>query len=284
MPELYPIEDQHLDDACRFLHANLNGKVSPDEWKVVYRRPWDPEKPNNGFMLRHQDRIVGVFMAIYSRRMIRGRVERFCNPNSWVVEKDFRTQSMLLQRALLAQKERHFFITTPNPVVAKIFRRSRFQYMPDQITVIPCFPWIPLGRDFAEIIDSGEDLENLLDASCRQIFADHRDIPWLHHVAAGVPGRYVYVIFKKKRLKKMNSVRILYMSNPDRFPGCRHLLSNYFLRRHFAVTMQIDHRFLGMTLPFSLHRQETQPRMFLSDSLGASDFGYIYSESAAMDQ
>ncbi|MBF0145434.1 MAG: hypothetical protein HQL84_02480 [Magnetococcales bacterium] len=281
IPELHPIEDRDLDGVCRFLQANLNPKVSLEEWMRAYRHPWDPEKPNNGFMLRYQERIVGVFMAIYSRQTIRGHVEPFCNPNSWVVERDFRKYSNLLYRALLAQKAYHFFITTPNPVVAKIFSRSNFQYMPDQITVLPC---VPLRWSSGRIIDNGRDFENFLDATSYQIFNDHRDIPWLHHVAAGSPEHYVYMIFKRVRLKRMNSIRILHVSNPDHFLDYRHLLAIHFFRRYFAITMQIDRRFLSQTPLVSLNRQDGQPKMYFSDHLGAADFGYIYSESTALDQ
>jgi len=60
-PTLEPIDDEELLNFCRFLTENLSRERSPEEWAKAFRQDWGLEKPNNGFLLRSDDLIVGRF-------------------------------------------------------------------------------------------------------------------------------------------------------------------------------------------------------------------------------
>jgi len=83
LPTLEPIADADLPGFCRFLSENLSRDRAAEEWAKAFTQDWCPSKPNNGFLIRHEGRIVGGIGAIYAERPIRGRTERFCNITSF---------------------------------------------------------------------------------------------------------------------------------------------------------------------------------------------------------
>src|SRR4029078_11776476 len=73
--ELTPITDADVAAVADFLHANHNDRVP---WELsCSAAPWKVEAPNHGFMLRDGQRVVGTLLALYSERLVGGRVERF---------------------------------------------------------------------------------------------------------------------------------------------------------------------------------------------------------------
>jgi hypothetical protein len=54
-------------------------------------------------MLRDGQRVVGPLLALYSERLVAGRVAPFCNLTSWCVLRDYRFRSIPLLTALLRQ-------------------------------------------------------------------------------------------------------------------------------------------------------------------------------------
>ncbi|MGH3580624.1 MAG: hypothetical protein ACRDUB_03500, partial [Mycobacterium sp.] len=90
--ELTPITDGDVAAVAEFLHANHNDSVP---WaQSCAAVPWKGEAPNRGFMLRDDHRVVGTLLALYSERLMEGRVERFCNMGSWCVLPDYRSRSL----------------------------------------------------------------------------------------------------------------------------------------------------------------------------------------------
>ena len=59
LPTLEPIRDENLPEFCRFLCENLSRERSAEEWAKAFAQDWCPSKPNNGFLIRHEGRIVG---------------------------------------------------------------------------------------------------------------------------------------------------------------------------------------------------------------------------------
>jgi len=52
-------------------------------------------------------------LALYSERLVEGRLERFCNLTSWCVLPDYRSRSISLLTALLRQHGYHFAVLEP---------------------------------------------------------------------------------------------------------------------------------------------------------------------------
>jgi hypothetical protein len=81
-----PIYDRDVCRVAEFLHANLSTRTSADDWAASVAMPWAVDKPNAGFMLLDdEDVVVGAYLAIYSERLVDGRLEKFCNLGAWCV-------------------------------------------------------------------------------------------------------------------------------------------------------------------------------------------------------
>lgn len=106
--ELRPITPADLNPVAEFLHTYLNARVTAADWATAITPPWADDSPNHGFLLQAGERLVGVYLAFYSRREIDGRTERFCNLAAWCVLDECRSLGLRLLQALLAQKNYHF--------------------------------------------------------------------------------------------------------------------------------------------------------------------------------
>ena len=111
--ELRPIAPADVNPVADFLHTQLNARLTAADWAAAITPPWADESPNHGFLLRAGERLVGVYLAFYSRREIDGRPERFCNLAAWCVLDEYRSLGLRLLHALLAQKNYHFTDLSP---------------------------------------------------------------------------------------------------------------------------------------------------------------------------
>ena len=68
---------------------NLNRAIRPATWKAAFSHPWMPDKPNNGFMLRADGKLVGTIGAIYSEQVFGGERRNFLNLTSLVVDEKY---------------------------------------------------------------------------------------------------------------------------------------------------------------------------------------------------
>ena len=64
-------------------------------------------------------RAGGVHLAFYSRRLINGTVEDFCNLGAWCVLETHRSQGIRMLRALLAQPGYSFTDLSPSGAVSR---------------------------------------------------------------------------------------------------------------------------------------------------------------------
>ena len=124
-----------------FLHANLNERVSTEQWAGAIDVPWDADPPNSGFMLLDGAEVVGVQLAFYSERTIDSRRERFCNLGAWCVLPRYRVQGLRLLRAALSQDGYHFTDLSPSGNVVEINTRLGFRFLDTATRLVPNLPW-----------------------------------------------------------------------------------------------------------------------------------------------
>ena len=189
-PTLLPIEDLDVPEFCRFLTNNLSHERSTEAWTQAFRQPWCRAKPNNGFLLRHEGNVVGGIGAIYADRIIRGQEYRFCNITSWCVQDVFRAQSMRLAMAVTSQPGLHFTDLTPTEVVSKTLQFLKFKPMDERHAIFPNRPAVPSWLGGACIVTDTARIEALLSLADAKALRDHRQLPWLRHLAVGRDGAW----------------------------------------------------------------------------------------------
>jgi len=282
-PTLEPIDDEELLNFCRFLTENLSRERSPEEWAKAFRQDWGLEKPNNGFLLRSDDLIVGGIGAIYAQRMIQGKPENFCNITSWCVLDQYRSQSMRLAIAVTSQAGFHFTDLTPTKVVSKTLQFLKFKPMNERQAVFPNFPWPFSSLAGVRIITNPDEIDQALAPEARKAYQDHRQLPWLNHLALGRPGDYCYVVYKKSRLKGVAGAFVLAVSDPEGFLNYRGDLGSHLLLRHGLLFTRIESRLLPRIPRSCIELSGYRNKVFLSDTLSEADISNLYTEIVALD-
>jgi hypothetical protein len=273
--ELTPIMDADVAAVADFLDANYNDRIP---WALSYSAvPWKVEAPNHGFMLRDEQRVVGALLALYSERLVAGRVERFCNMGTWVVLPGYRSQSISLLTALLAQEGYHFTSLTADGTPRAIIARLGFHFFDTSAALIPNLPWPTLpGR--TRISADPDVIERTLAGTELELYHDHARALAVHHLVLIRGQDSCYVMYREWRLKDVPVfANVLHVSNPQLFhraliPLTRHLLVRHRLVATLAELPMIEHK---PRLSFKLNNW---PKMYRSASLEPGQIDYLYSE------
>ena len=283
LPSVEPIRDEDLPEFCRFLTENLDGARTAAAWAEAFRQNWCSAKPNNGFVLRHEGRVVGCIGAIYAERAVRGRTERFCNITSWCVQDAFRAQSMRLAMALTGQPGFHFTDLTPTAVVSGTLQFLKFKPMNERQAVWPNVPW-PFARlAGVRVVADTAEFERLLAPDDLKAYRDHRHLPWLGHLVVGSPGAWCYVVWKRARLKGVAGAFVLALSDPEIFLRCRWALGSHLVLRHGLAFTRAECRLLPRVPRPCIELSGYRNKVFKSDTLSAADMSNLYSELVALD-
>ena len=283
LPTLEPIRDEDLPEFCRFLRENLSRERSVEEWAKAFAQDWCPSKPNNGFLIRHQGRIVGGIGAIYAERSVRGRLERFCNITSWCVLDAFRAQSVRLAMAVAAQPGFHFTDLTPTEVVSKTLQFLKFKPMNERHAIWPNLPWPLVRLGGIRVLSDPAQIGRLLGPDDAKANRDHRHLPWLRHLAVGVTDAWCYVVWKRTRLKGITGAVIIALSDAELFLRYRMALGSYLLVHHGLLYTRVESRLLPRLPALSIELLGYRSKVFRSDTLTAADMSNLYSELVALD-
>lgn len=139
-------------------------------------------------MLRDGQRVLGVYVALYSERLMAGRVERFCNLASWSVLPEYRFHSIRLLKALLAQESYHFTDLAPNEKVEAVNARLKFRYLDTSVALLPHLPW-PTLRGRTKISADADVIASTLAGPDLELYRDHAQAPAAHQYPVRKPTR-----------------------------------------------------------------------------------------------
>jgi hypothetical protein len=272
--ELAPITDADVAAVADFLRANHDDGAP---WAASAVEPWRVDAPNHGFLIRDGKRIVGTLLALYSQRQVAGQLQRFCNMGSWCVLPDYRSQSMSLLRALLAQEGYHFTVLSPADGPREILAWSGFRFFDTSAAFIPNLPWPTLpGR--TRITADPDVIEATLTGAERDLYHDHAPALAAEHLVIIRGRESCYVMFRKFRRRGVPVfANVLHVSNPDLFRRTVRPLTRHLLVRHGLVATLAELRFIqhGPRLSLPLNNW---PKMYRSTSLGPGQIDYLYSE------
>ncbi|WP_235632704.1 hypothetical protein [Mycolicibacterium fluoranthenivorans] len=276
--EVSPIMDADVPAVANFLRVNHNDRTP---WSASCSELWHADRPNHGFMLSDGQRVVGVLLALYSERLVAGRLERFCNMGTWCVLPEYRSKSMTLVRTLLDQEGFHITVLSPNEGPQEILAWLKFRFLDTSAALIPNLPWPSLpGR--TKISADPVVIERSLVGSALALYRDHALALAARHLVVTRGRESSHVMYREFRYKDaLGYAMILYVSNPELIhrsliPLTRHLLLSRGLVATLAELRIIERR---PVLSFSLNNR---PKMFRSASLGPEQIDYLYSELACV--
>ncbi|WP_201269253.1 hypothetical protein [Sinorhizobium meliloti] len=276
--ETCPITFADVARVAQFLHDELNGRIPPEAWAAAIQPSWQMASPNHGFMLVCGDRVLGVYLAFYSQRLVEGRLERFCNLAAWCVTKEYRSHGLKLLRAVLAQDGYTFTDLSPSGNVVSLNARLNFQHLDTATMLVPNWPW-PRWATRTSVISDPTSIECRLQGRDLDIYRDHAHAAAAHHLVVLRDNEYCYVIFRRDRRKSLPLfASILHVGNPELFQKAARHVYSYFLTRFGVVATLVEERVAGCCPRFSVALRSPRPKMFRSSRLEASQIDYLYSE------
>ena len=275
-----PITDSDVRTVAEFLHREMSSALSESDWHRAMAAPWDAEQPNHGYLLRENGRVVGAYLALYSERMIDGRLRRICNLGTWCVADEHRATGLRLLRSLLRQRGYSFTDLSPNSNVVALNTRLGFDRLDTETAVVANVPW-PVRSRGVRVVDTADEMDGLLRGNDQLIYRDHIATA-AHHVVLARGDQSCHVMYRRNRYKRLRVATIMYVGNPDLFRDCApHFYRYLLLRRGIPATLVelrlVEHRW-GRSVLVS-----GPVRMYLSDDLEAAQIDYLYSELTCLE-
>lgn len=276
--QLAPITDADVDDVATFLHRHLNPNVTAARWARAMTPPWRVDAPNHGFLLRVDGTVVGAYLAIYSQRIIEGRVEPFCNLAAWCVLEQYRFSSLRLLKALLAQGGYHFTDLSPSGGVVPLNKRLGFTSLDTATALVVNIPWPTLpGR--GRITSDRATITRTLSGDDLQIYIDHAEAAAARHLLLTRGDQTCHVVFRRDRRKNLPLfANILHVSNPDLLKTMWLQIQRHFLLHHALPAALCELRVCASRPRQSFRLRSPRPKMFRSDRLTSKQIDYLYSE------
>lgn len=275
---VHAIHDDDVPEAARYLHEQLNPRVSPDAWARLLRPPWQPAG-DRGFALRRDGRLVGVYAAVRSERIVGDRRVPVCNLAAFCVDDDERANSLRLVRALLADREVFFTDLSPSGNVVALNQRLGFRLLDRRTRLAVNLPR-PVRRGI-RLSENPEVVVAALSPGDRRIHRDHRDAPAARHLVVQQGDRHAYLVYRRDRRK-----RLPVFATPLYAGGDRELLREAWprvrrrLARHGLVFTLAEPRLLGFEPSLSVSLSQPRARMVRGQGWPDDTVDYLYSEFA----
>jgi hypothetical protein len=258
-------------------------RPSKETFRGLFVRRWEGQEDHFGYILEDGGRAVGFLGALSCVRTIDGRPEKFCNLCCWVVEPEYRAQSLSLVFALL--KDHPGTVTDFTGVkVAPILKPFGFRPVDERTHIL-----LPLPRPAppgcrCQVQTTPEAIAKRLDARDRRIFDDHRN---LHYpfILLDAGDEYSLLMVKNVRRKRLPVAEAHFLGHPDVFlRHIPHLLPGLCLRLR-AVGLMVDEHYLkGKKLPAAtLTLPQRFQRLFRSTTVPAEAMDTLYSELQVLD-
>lgn len=279
MVRVEAITELDLPRVAEFLlrQPGIADGVSAEAWMASVTPSWKIDAPNHGFMLVESQEVVGVYLALYSSRLIHGEDERFCNLCAWVVLPDYRLHSLKLLQAILDQDGYTFTDFSPVQSVQRIEERFGFQFLDTTMAAALNLPW-PGWPGRGLVSSDAATIEETLRGRDLEVYKDHVRTMAARHVVLVDGDEWCYVVYRDQRYKKLPCAAILYVSNPKLFRDMIRPLARYLLLRQRRLVMLAELRVVGQRLPLSILMAGHPQKMFRSSHLESDQIDYLYSE------
>ncbi len=170
-PKVRNAEIADFDKVYPLLRELNNTRMTKDDWLRLFQNHWNIEEFSAGVVLELEEKIVGYIGTIYSRQIIAGQAQLFCNLTSWIVEDEYRSHSIMLLLPLLRNKNAVLTSYSSNDVTYEVYKKLGFKEGNMSKRII--YPFPSLRANKFQIITDIEDIKTSLRDEFKAVFNDH---------------------------------------------------------------------------------------------------------------
>ncbi|MBT6601424.1 MAG: hypothetical protein HOB32_07190 [Nitrospina sp.] len=248
------------------------------EWKSLFKFHWDNSQNYFGYVMYDGDKAVGFLGLLFSRRVVNGQPNNFCNITSWIVKNEYRRQSLHLLLPVLELDNQTITVLTCNAGTYFITKKLGFIDLELGQRVIPPLPFLPKSKPSTNIIFDRSEIEKKLQGEALKIYYDHRNLNCSHILICGLEG-ICYLVGARTNKKNVPLLHIHYMSDHRVFLSHVRAVSGRLCWQAKVAGLLVDERLLqGETIFPSIHFSLPNPRVYKSDTLKSNDIDLLYSE------
>ncbi len=152
-----------------------NGLSGREDWQNLFKNHWQLSEFSPGMILETDEKVVGFLSTIYSHQMINDQKYVLCNLSSWIVDKGYRSQSILLLLPLIKNKDIILTSFSSNEVSHAVYNKLGFKDGNVSQRIIYQFPSLAnfsKSQEYQIITDSEVIQRRIVDTD-RQIYNDH---------------------------------------------------------------------------------------------------------------
>jgi hypothetical protein len=288
--EVKAVGAEAFDDVYPLLQRFPTQTMTREEWRwALFGYPWS-RSPTRGHALYADGRAVGFLGTVVSERVIAGKLEKICNPSSWIVLDEYRYAASLLLRPLLKLRDHTIVGLTPSPAAYAMLSGVGLKPLEThQLVLLPVPGPVQLARALRGSFSlDPRDLRAELTGNERRVYDDHAASPVARHVLLRSGGRHCYLVATVGRKRfRVRFADVQHVSDPA-FLWENRLLAQVALVRALGVAgllLAVDSRFLVGRAPwnalrwkarrlFRPTRSEIRPEMI--DGLYSEQMGIRY--------
>lgn len=279
-PELLPIEDESLDDVYSFLSKNHNLPVTLKTWRETFNCKWTENKPNNGFMYKVGNNIVGVLVALYSDQFRDDKRYQLCNLCTWYVLKEYRNLSFKLLNHILSQKEFSYTTLGMDPRFIKLHKTFKFSLFnnTDFIYILHYPKVIPSGFGL-KIYSNLSDIQNILSSEALKVSQHHEALSLVNQFAISDSNNSCLIMYISGFTRNLHYSNIIYISDPDLYFKYSFSVGNYLLFKKRKLYTRVLKSHLRHVPWVSLKVKSHNAMMYRGESIDGEHPQEIYSEN-----
>jgi hypothetical protein len=264
-----------------FLAGRLGSGGTAARFERLFDYAWFGEKPNLGWMIEDRGAVRGFVGAIYSRRLVRGRLQNFCNVHSFAVDHGYRSLSLPLLKQLLESTDQTYTCFSASPVALEILRFFKFHVA--DATKVMFTPASGLTRRLSTGVrlHHGAALADRLAPGERAIVDDHAGYRCGHFLLEADGARCYFVTVRRGRDVRAFA-DVLYASHVA-------LLVKYIAHVHVPVALMHRTPLIALDLRLVGHRpagtflySRVWPLAVKSAAVTVHDVDMLYSELVAL--
>ena len=262
-----------------FLLSRLDSrKHTKEDWRRLFEFHWNNNQDYCGYVMYDGDKAVGFLGLLFSQRTLQKKESKFCNVSSWVVNKEYRRQSLHLLLPVLKLHDYTITVLTCNAATYFITKKLGFQDLEFGQRIICPLPSLPKLMSSSKLTFDDKEIEKKLKGEPLKIYHDHKKLECFHVIIKNHQG-FCYVVGSRTLKRSLPLAHVHYISDLKFFIDHIGRVSGRFSWQMKVVGILIDERLLqGEKIFPSIYFNMPYPRVYKSDMWGNEEVDLLYSE------
>jgi len=252
-------------------------------WERLFVNHWDLKDYNFGYVLVNNEEIFGFLGTIICERVINNKLEKFSNLTTFVVDEEFRKNSIALLYPLLRSKDYTVTAFTSSESADKIYDMAGFKILESRMKIIIPNQINSLRHNNISVILDNKTIENTIRDNELKIYNNHLKFKAVYILVKSSNDTCLIIGKKSKvKIKKIpfSVLHIHYIGNRNIFPKFINCISMKLCFQLKVLGLLVEERYLAdmkinnFALPYVLPK----PYTYKSDTLDSSSIDTLYSE------